>query len=188
LIDGRPEPAGFSVWKSCREGDDGHLHPLGQAESEPIRAAELRALPFAQIVSRAREIEAQAGERDRAEAAVMARLQQQILENDPNPGPLSRTDEEAINRAYWRALESDSHLFEARVRGRYPASYWHQVAALYRKAWAKGWNPTKYVQQELKLPYSTASKHVARARQEGELPDTSQGRPAAVAKARRAKK
>jgi hypothetical protein len=181
-VDGRPECVGLGLWKGCQEGDDGEISRLGRLTPQRIDSSDLRSIPLAGLtadVRRRRAAEDQ--KRRRFDSGFAAHLRSKPASEQRPTQPLLLQ--------FLEAAEADSHHFDQRVAGRYPDTYWAQVADVYTAAWSAGNDPTKAVAKLFKLPHSTAAKHVSRARQEGHLEPVSQGRAGGIpAKARPSRK
>jgi hypothetical protein len=163
VVDGRVECIGVGLWKGCEPNPDGHYELLPGGAS-PIRATDLRNVPIAGLVTKLRK-------------AAMARdesFRTQVAQLVANASP--ETSDDVLN-----ALRSLGAIPARSVKtaGRYVEAHWSAVAAVYSQAWQKGENPTRAVQEHFStgklMPYSTASKWVARARDEGMLPRLGQG-------------
>jgi hypothetical protein len=174
-IAGRAEPVGFGFWKRCYLKDN-VIQPLNDSGPEPIQSADLRHIPFAQIVAQLREISAERWDRDSELAKSMV-----ILQMEPGePAPEHAPEAEQL-RKFVATIEGTARPFERKPRERHPPAFWKRVAEIYADAWQHGRNPTKAVQRELHLSSpSTAAKYVARARFEGELGPITQGRAGGI--------
>lgn len=173
----RPECVGLELWKGCGE-DDGSISPLPGTSPGRIEAGDLRRIPLGQVIAdeRAKKAKDEARGRHQA-AAIRSKMADEELE-DPERQIVAR----------WLETVADlPPYFDKRVGGRYPADHWRNVAEVYSAAWRGGRNPTEAVAEAFGLPYSTAAKHVARARAEGHLGRVSRGRPGGITKKRRAR-
>jgi DNA-binding transcriptional ArsR family regulator len=172
-VDGRPECVGLGLWKGCEptEGGDYRNLPGSQGPSR-VLTSDLR-IALREPIARLRK------EAQRREGALRARAET-VAKSLPADAPPEI-------RKTFAALASHSSGFDKKVGGRYQAEHWARVAAVYMKAWENDENPTQAVSDQLKLSYSTASKHVARAKDEGYLPRLGQGRAGIVAKRARKK-
>jgi Family of unknown function (DUF6214) len=152
-IGGREEPAGLEI-RGYRE-EDAWPRVLPARDKGPavLATTTLREIPFATIVAdlRRQRAEQHAGFIDFLAAG---------------PEYQAEADQAALRRL--------------RAAGPRPtAAVLAEVAEVYRQAWKDGQPPTRAVAAHFTISQSAAAKRVARARQAGYLPPTSQGRPEA---------
>jgi hypothetical protein len=162
VVDGRAECIGVSLWKGVKPRDDGRYDELPGGVA-PIRTTDLRNVPVAGLIAKLRAAMFTRDRTFRARAAEL--LPAELFPVSKLPDPLGT----------------------ARP-GRYPDSHWAAVARVYEEEWQERDDPTKAVAEHFDIPYSTASKHVARARDLGLLPRLGQGRAGTSTRKPRRKK
>lgn len=153
-IEGRLEPVGLEI-RSYREREGGQAWPPALPtwdQAPPVLSTTiLRGLPFATIVTDLR--------RERQEIHI---AWVDGMAADPQ----------------WQSEPDQAALRRLRSAGtRQPTAALAAVAEVYRQAWQDGRKPTRAVAKHFVISQSAAAKRVSRARQAGDLPLTTRGKP-----------
>ena len=156
LVDGRYEVTGFEMGPA----------PLG-GKQVPLTATLLRSVPLGTLIEEGRRYQIAYKNEMVADLEGDQEFREMFSEHGSDP--------DVLLRGSVRELEV---LTNPPARNRsYNEDHWRRVTAVYDRAWATGWPPTRAVAEQFGVTRSTAAKWVSNCRKKGLLPPTQKTRP-----------
>ena len=152
LVDGRYEVTGFEMGST-----------LG---NRALTATLLRSVPLGALIEEGRRYQIAYENKKVADLEGDQEFRESFNELGLDPDDLLRMSV--------RELEV---LTNPPARSRYNEDHWRRVTAVYDRAWATGWPPTRAVAEHFGVTRSTAAKWVSNCRKKLLLPPTQKTRP-----------